>query len=152
MCVFLCLSPANPTPLCDTENGWQPFGSNCYKRRAGSRKSWAAARSDCVREGGDLVSITSAEEEQYVTSRLDASAFDLWIGFSTMVRIISVCVCVRSSLDRYTCKIIKSRHVCVVCVFCNHLPSFHRNAQLYPVKFNQMPRLLPGLMRVLPHT
>ncbi|XP_067232917.1 C-type mannose receptor 2-like [Chanodichthys erythropterus] len=82
---YICkrLNP-NPTPLCDTENGWQPFGSNCYKRRAGTRKSWAAARSDCVREGGDLVSITSSEEEQYVTSRLDASAFDLWIGFSTM--------------------------------------------------------------------
>uniref|UniRef100_A0A671PK06 C-type lectin domain-containing protein n=1 Tax=Sinocyclocheilus anshuiensis TaxID=1608454 RepID=A0A671PK06_9TELE len=96
VCVCVCdilssVSPANPAPVCDSVNGWQAFGSNCYKRRAGVRKSWVAARSDCVRDGGDLVSITSSEEEQYVTSRLDASAFDLWIGFSTMVRIIAVC-------------------------------------------------------------
>lgn len=84
-----CLSLANPAPVCDTANGWQLYGSNCYKRKASLRKSWAAARSDCIREGGDLVSITSSEEEQYVTSRLDQSAFDLWIGFSTMVRIIT---------------------------------------------------------------
>lgn len=87
--IFLCLSLANPAPVCDSANGWQTFGSNCYKRRASVRKSWAAARSDCVREGGDLVSITSSEEEEYVMSRLDASAFDLWIGFSTIVRIIT---------------------------------------------------------------
>ncbi len=84
----LCLS-ANPAPVCDSVNGWHAFGSNCYKRRASVRKSWTAARSDCVRDGGDLVSITSSEEEQYVMSRLDESAFDLWIGFSTMVRIIT---------------------------------------------------------------
>lgn len=96
--LYVCLFLANPAPLCDTANGWQLFGSNCYKRRAGVRKSWTAARSDCVREGGDLVSVTSSEEEQYITSRLDSSAFDLWIGFSTMVRTISVRV--RSSLNR----------------------------------------------------
>lgn len=85
--IFASPSPsANPAPACDSASGWQGFGSSCYRRKS-SRKSWTAARSDCIRDGGDLVSINSADEEQFVTSRLDASAFDLWIGFSTMVRV-----------------------------------------------------------------
>lgn len=81
---YICKRPnPNPAPACDSASGWQGFGSSCYRRKS-SRKSWTAARSDCIRDGGDLVSINSADEEQYVTSRLDSSAFDLWIGFSTM--------------------------------------------------------------------
>ncbi|KAJ8402327.1 hypothetical protein AAFF_G00368160 [Aldrovandia affinis] len=81
---FICKRPnPNPPTMCDTANGWQTFGSNCYRLRDG-RKSWASARIDCLREGSDLVSITTAEEEQYVTGRLDPSGYDLWTGFSTM--------------------------------------------------------------------
>lgn len=80
---------ANPTPHCDLASGWMEFGSNCYKLRANTRKSWASARGDCVREGGDLVSITSAEEEQYVTGTMDPSRIDLWIGLSTLVRALT---------------------------------------------------------------
>lgn len=53
------------------------------------RKSWTAARYDCVQDGGDLVSITTAEEQQYVVGSEEASTFlpiDLWIGLSTLVR------------------------------------------------------------------
>ncbi|GLD55459.1 macrophage mannose receptor 1 [Lates japonicus] len=74
----------NPGPQCDLANGWRQYGSNCYKLKADTRKSWAAARHDCVQEGGDLVSITSAGEEQYVTGTLDPSWIDLWIGLSTL--------------------------------------------------------------------
>ncbi|KAL2099694.1 hypothetical protein ACEWY4_004088 [Coilia grayii] len=74
----------NPPVVCDELNGWEPFQSSCYKLRSNLRKSWMAARTDCVREGGDLVSIGSAEEEQYVIGRLDPSRFDLWIGYSTL--------------------------------------------------------------------
>ncbi|XP_029301044.1 C-type mannose receptor 2-like [Cottoperca gobio] len=76
----------NPGPQCDLANGWRQYGSNCYKLNANTRKSWMAARHDCVQEGGDLVSITSAEEELYVTGTLDPSWIDLWIGLSTLVR------------------------------------------------------------------
>ncbi|XP_074546917.1 uncharacterized protein LOC141805663 [Halichoeres trimaculatus] len=75
---------ANPGPQCDLNNGWRQHGSNCYKLNSETRKSWSEARGDCVLQGGDLVSITSAEEEQYVTGRLDSSWLDLWIGFSTL--------------------------------------------------------------------
>ncbi|XP_071751059.2 uncharacterized protein LOC139908314 [Centroberyx gerrardi] len=82
---YICKRPnPNPPTQCDGANGWRQYGSNCYKLKADTRKSWLAARSDCVREGGDLVSVTSAGEEQYITGRLDSSFFDLWIGFSTL--------------------------------------------------------------------
>ncbi|XP_033951501.2 uncharacterized protein [Pseudochaenichthys georgianus] len=74
----------NPGPRCDLANGWRPYGSNCYKLKAETRKSWSEARGDCVQEGGDLVSIVSAEEEEYVTGTLDPSWADLWVGLSTL--------------------------------------------------------------------
>lgn len=86
LALFFFSSSANPGPQCDLSNGWRPHGSYCYKLKADTRKSWSEARHDCVVEGGDLVSILSAEEEQYVTATLDESHFDLWIGLSTLVR------------------------------------------------------------------
>lgn len=83
---FLFRSSANPGPQCDLANGWRQFGSSCYKLHALDWKSWTEARHDCVQDGADLVSITSADEEQFVTGSLDSSHFDLWIGFSTLVR------------------------------------------------------------------
>ncbi|KAM7392700.1 hypothetical protein PAMA_007697 [Pampus argenteus] len=83
---YICkyLNP-NPTPRCDSANGWREYGSNCYKLKADNTKSWTAARHDCVQDGGDLVSVLSAEEEEYVTGILDSSRFDLWIGLSTLL-------------------------------------------------------------------
>ncbi|KAL0965895.1 hypothetical protein UPYG_G00287370 [Umbra pygmaea] len=82
---YICKRPnPNPPMMCDTANGWRQFGSNCYRLTTDSRKNWLGARLDCVREGADLVSITSQEEEQYVTGRLDSSVFDLWLGYTTL--------------------------------------------------------------------
>uniref|UniRef100_A0A665UF68 C-type lectin domain-containing protein n=1 Tax=Echeneis naucrates TaxID=173247 RepID=A0A665UF68_ECHNA len=67
-----------------SSNGWMPHGSNCYKLKADTTKSWSAARYDCVQDGGDLVSIGSQEEEQYIIGTLDSSHFDIWIGLSTL--------------------------------------------------------------------
>uniref|UniRef100_A0A3P9LRE2 C-type lectin domain-containing protein n=1 Tax=Oryzias latipes TaxID=8090 RepID=A0A3P9LRE2_ORYLA len=69
---------------CDLTNGWVPFGSNCYKLNTQTRKSWSAARHDCVQEGGDLVSITSEEENTYVAEAMGPTHLDLWIGLSTL--------------------------------------------------------------------
>ncbi|TRY84221.1 hypothetical protein DNTS_026642 [Danionella cerebrum] len=81
---YICKRPnPNPAPVCDSANGWHLFGSSCYKHPSGTRGSWASARSVCVSEGADLVSISSAEENQFVSARLLGAA-DLWIGFSTL--------------------------------------------------------------------
>ncbi|TNN53351.1 Macrophage mannose receptor 1 [Liparis tanakae] len=74
----------NPVPQCDLANGWRQYESNCYKLKADVRRNWVGARRDCVQEGGDLVSIASSEEEQFVTGALDPSWVDLWIGLSTL--------------------------------------------------------------------
>ncbi|KAJ7986772.1 hypothetical protein DPEC_G00331850 [Dallia pectoralis] len=81
---YICKRPdPNLPPMCDTANDWKLFGSNCYKLKTNSRKNWLGARLDCLREGADLVSITTPEEEQYVTGRLENN-LDLWLGFSTL--------------------------------------------------------------------
>uniref|UniRef100_A0A3B3UBX9 C-type lectin domain-containing protein n=1 Tax=Poecilia latipinna TaxID=48699 RepID=A0A3B3UBX9_9TELE len=49
----------------DLASGWRQHGSNCYKFKSETMKSWSAARHDCVEEGGDLVSITSQAENTY---------------------------------------------------------------------------------------
>ncbi|KPP79615.1 macrophage mannose receptor 1-like, partial [Scleropages formosus] len=89
---YICkrLNP-NPPVVCDTANGWHQYTSSCYKLEADTRKSWVSARLDCLREGADLVSILSAEEEQYVISRLDSSQYDLWTGYSTLVMVLLRC-------------------------------------------------------------
>lgn len=74
----------NPVPQCDLNNGWRLHGSDCYKVKADTRKTWSEARHDCVMEGGDLVSILSMAEEIYVTGSLDQTYFDMWIGLSTL--------------------------------------------------------------------
>ncbi|XP_061732556.1 macrophage mannose receptor 1 isoform X2 [Nerophis ophidion] len=74
----------NPDPQCDLNNGWRQYGSNCYRLKADTTKSWTAARHDCVRDGADLVSITSEGEAQFITGTLDASSWDLWIGLSNL--------------------------------------------------------------------
>uniref|UniRef100_A0A667X820 C-type lectin domain-containing protein n=1 Tax=Myripristis murdjan TaxID=586833 RepID=A0A667X820_9TELE len=81
--VFLALfiTSANPSTQCDLANGWSQFNSNCYKLEADLWKSWAAARHDCVTEGGDLVSITSPEED-FLNAHMPGipTGISLWMG------------------------------------------------------------------------
>ncbi|XP_061589669.1 macrophage mannose receptor 1 [Cololabis saira] len=74
----------NPGPRCDLANGWRPHGSNCYKFKSQLRKSWLAARHDCVLEGGDLASVISEEENTFVAGVMEQTHLDLWIGLSTL--------------------------------------------------------------------
>nr|XP_049594345.1 macrophage mannose receptor 1 isoform X11 [Syngnathus scovelli] len=66
---------------CDTDNGWSPHGSNCYKKMETSN-GWLGARHDCLWEGGDLVSITSEDEEKFVKEQMGDKPF--WIGLSNL--------------------------------------------------------------------
>ncbi|CAG5867752.1 unnamed protein product [Menidia menidia] len=82
---FICKHiNSNPAPQCDLANGWLSYGSSCYKTKSETRKSWSAARRDCIREGADLVSVTSEEEHAFVMSAMDETYLDLWIGLSTL--------------------------------------------------------------------
>lgn len=53
----------------DCEPSWQPFQSNCY-RLVGEKKSWQEAKKTCLRSGGDLVSIHTLSELEFVTKQV----------------------------------------------------------------------------------
>uniref|UniRef100_A0A8C5B3R3 C-type lectin domain-containing protein n=1 Tax=Gadus morhua TaxID=8049 RepID=A0A8C5B3R3_GADMO len=63
---------------CDVANGWTDFGSYCYKLKSETTKSWLAARHDCLKEGGDLLSLSSTQEEEFVSGILATG--DVWTG------------------------------------------------------------------------
>ncbi|KAH9498740.1 chromatin-modulating protein mrc1, partial [Bulinus truncatus] len=62
--------------------GWEgaPNSDNCYQFKT-DMMSWIDARTACQTSGGDLVSITSVEEQFYITGRLMSfSGNFFWIG------------------------------------------------------------------------
>uniref|UniRef100_A0A4W6C4N3 C-type lectin domain-containing protein n=1 Tax=Lates calcarifer TaxID=8187 RepID=A0A4W6C4N3_LATCA len=59
---------------------WREYENKCYFFSTDTKKSWAAARHDCVQEGGDLVSITSAGEDYLKDLELPT-----WIGLSDLL-------------------------------------------------------------------
>ncbi|KAM9834636.1 uncharacterized protein ACBT44_013087 isoform 3-T3 [Syngnathus typhle] len=73
--------PIIPEPTCYAKVGWTPHGSHCYKKMAPTN-GWLGARYDCLWEGGDLVSITSKDEEDFVKSHMGNEPF--WMGLSNL--------------------------------------------------------------------
>ncbi|XP_049601016.1 secretory phospholipase A2 receptor-like isoform X1 [Syngnathus scovelli] len=71
----------DPKASCDAKNGWNPHGSNCYKKMEPTN-GWLGARHDCLWEGGDLVSIVSSYEESFVKEQMGDEPF--WIGLSNL--------------------------------------------------------------------
>lgn len=54
----------------------------CYLVRTNMR-TWYLARDDCLNSDSDLLSITSAKEQEFVTKHLLAESF-MWIGFNDL--------------------------------------------------------------------
>ncbi|XP_064329672.1 C-type mannose receptor 2 [Phalacrocorax carbo] len=67
----------------DCEPSWQPFQSNCY-RLVGEKKSWQEAKKTCLRSGGDLVSIHTLSELEFVTKQIKQDVEELWIGLNDL--------------------------------------------------------------------
>ncbi|XP_061134426.1 snaclec agkisacutacin subunit A-like [Syngnathus typhle] len=59
--------------------GWLEHGSSCYKK-GGTHTGWLGARHHCVWQGGDLLSITSSAEEDFVKGIMGNTRF--WLGLS----------------------------------------------------------------------
>ncbi|XP_037134314.1 macrophage mannose receptor 1-like [Syngnathus acus] len=74
-------SASGSIKTCDTKIGWTLHGSHCYKKME-TPNGWLGARYDCLWEGGDLVSITSKDEEDFVKEQMDDKPF--WIGLSNL--------------------------------------------------------------------
>lgn len=60
----------------DCEPSWQPFQSNCY-RLVGEKKTWQEAKKTCLRSGGDLVSIHTLSELEFVTKQIKQGTREL---------------------------------------------------------------------------
>ncbi|XP_051921725.1 CD209 antigen-like [Hippocampus zosterae] len=65
--------------LCPTK--WVKFKEKCYYiSEKGETKSWRSSRRDCQDRGGDLVIVTSKEEENFISVYYDR----VWIGLSDL--------------------------------------------------------------------
>jgi len=60
--------------------GWRIFQSFYYKQFEES-SNWPEARERCIQEGGDLASVLTLEESDFITTSFyDLSGKDIWIG------------------------------------------------------------------------
>ncbi|KAJ8280757.1 hypothetical protein GJAV_G00058640 [Gymnothorax javanicus] len=60
--------------------GWEQFDSKCYYF-SNEWKNWTASRSDCIKQGADLVIIDSKEEQDFINR---GSGYYRWIGLSDL--------------------------------------------------------------------
>ncbi|XP_035240893.1 CD209 antigen-like isoform X1 [Anguilla anguilla] len=76
--------------------GWEQFYSKCYYFFT-ERKTWTDSRSDCIKEGADLVVIKSEEEQEFITrytrdynwiglSDLETEGTWLWVDGTTLLK------------------------------------------------------------------
>ncbi|XP_061416055.1 macrophage mannose receptor 1-like [Lethenteron reissneri] len=78
---FICESgPAMPG--CDV--GWELRGDSCYLLSVSPERTWPNARTYCVSHGGDLVAVTSADEQGHVLALAQRLDNDPWIGLSRL--------------------------------------------------------------------
>ncbi|KAJ8362106.1 hypothetical protein AAFF_G00396630 [Aldrovandia affinis] len=59
--------------------GWEQRNSKCYYFST-ERKSWNDSRSDCLKQGADLVIIETEEEKDFITKH--TGGYGYWIGLS----------------------------------------------------------------------
>ncbi|MEQ2206057.1 hypothetical protein XENOCAPTIV_022005 [Xenoophorus captivus] len=87
---LVVMSPSRGSELLLQENNcpplWYGFNGRCFKYIA-TRMTWADAELHCVSEGGNLVSIHSLEEHNFVKSMIksfDPTQAFTWIGLTDL--------------------------------------------------------------------
>ncbi|XP_037095140.1 secretory phospholipase A2 receptor-like [Syngnathus acus] len=63
--------------------GWLMYGTSCYKK-VEAPNGWLGARHHCLWEGGDLISINSSSEAQFVMKTMGKETPFFWIGLSNL--------------------------------------------------------------------
>ncbi|XP_029003075.1 macrophage mannose receptor 1 [Betta splendens] len=62
---------------------WLTFQGKCYKFVFGpEKKDWLGARTHCINQGGNLVSIHDEREQAFLTTQVINSNDDFWIGLN----------------------------------------------------------------------
>eukprot|EP00058_Branchiostoma_floridae_P010640 XP_002596128.1 hypothetical protein BRAFLDRAFT_66146 [Branchiostoma floridae] len=92
---YTCKKPAEigAPPVIPTTIGWtsgkcppgwdeDPMSDYCYQVNVASFRTWHHARENCQSKGGDLVSITTPQEQSYLNGRLSGvnGVASVWIG------------------------------------------------------------------------
>ncbi|XP_063816089.1 C-type mannose receptor 2 [Pseudophryne corroboree] len=75
------VEPIEPDVVVKCDPGWQSYGTNCYRLNS-ENKSWQDARKMCVRSDGNLASIHSLLELEFVTKQIKQDVEELWIGLN----------------------------------------------------------------------
>ncbi|XP_061151047.1 C-type mannose receptor 2-like [Syngnathus typhle] len=92
-------SASGSIKTCDARIGWTLHGSHCYKKME-TPNGWLGARYDCLWEGGDLVSVNSKDEEDFVKEQMGDKPF--WIGLSNLNCDEDVCEFLEAGEKRLT--------------------------------------------------
>uniref|UniRef100_A0A7N8YK80 Mannose receptor C-type 1 n=1 Tax=Mastacembelus armatus TaxID=205130 RepID=A0A7N8YK80_9TELE len=61
---------------------WLFFQGKCYKIIGNDNKNWQDARTHCINQGGNLVSIVSETEQAFLTTQMQRYNDDFWIGMN----------------------------------------------------------------------
>ncbi|KAF6091969.1 hypothetical protein HJG60_000137 [Phyllostomus discolor] len=67
----------------ECEPSWQPFQGHCYRLQA-EKRSWQESKKACLRGGGDLLSIHSMDELEFITKQIKQEVEELWIGLNDL--------------------------------------------------------------------
>ncbi|XP_034508030.1 C-type mannose receptor 2-like, partial [Ailuropoda melanoleuca] len=67
----------------ECEPSWQPFQGHCYRLQA-EKRSWQESKKACLRGGGDLLSIHSMAELEFITKQIKQEVEELWIGLNDL--------------------------------------------------------------------
>ncbi|XP_075440470.1 C-type mannose receptor 2 [Ascaphus truei] len=77
------VDPQEPDVEVDCDPGWQSFGAHCYRLNS-EKKSWQEAKKACIRGEGDLVSVHTLLELEFVTKQVKQDMEELWIGMNDL--------------------------------------------------------------------
>ena len=69
-------------PVSGCDSTWKQFGSHCYKL-FGDKLSWNDAQAKCEKEGSNLASVHSLEENQFL---INLSPEGVWIGANDIAK------------------------------------------------------------------
>jgi hypothetical protein len=74
------------TPENRCPNGWQEFGSHCYLYISQTR-TWNNSNNDCISQGGNLASIQSKAENDFVFNLVPSNVTTpFWVGASDVAK------------------------------------------------------------------
>ncbi|XP_021354593.1 macrophage mannose receptor 1-like isoform X2 [Mizuhopecten yessoensis] len=76
---YICERSKGIPLTCDADRGWQSYPPYCYHVH-GDQQTWANARKQCNREGGDLVAIQSTADETTMQGIARSTRRPYWFG------------------------------------------------------------------------